>query len=72
MIADYFTKPLQGSIFRKMRDIIMGLVNFIDEKCVGSCQKVISISSVQNKEFEIESQSRMKSTNVGRIEGTNI
>ena len=25
MIADYFTKPLQGEIFRKMRKEIMGL-----------------------------------------------
>jgi hypothetical protein len=24
MIADYFTKPLQGSLFLAMRDIIMG------------------------------------------------
>ena len=25
MIADYFTKPLQGELFRKMRSIIMNL-----------------------------------------------
>ena len=25
MIADYFTKPLQGSIFIKLRDKVMGL-----------------------------------------------
>ena len=24
MLADYYTKPLQGSRFRKMRDVIMG------------------------------------------------
>lgn len=24
MIADYFTKPLQGSLFKKMRAIVMG------------------------------------------------
>jgi hypothetical protein len=24
MIADYFTKPLQGMIFRQLRDMIMG------------------------------------------------
>ena len=24
MLADYFTKPLQGSLFRKMRSVIMG------------------------------------------------
>ena len=26
-MADYFTKPLQGKLFRKMRDAIMGLAN---------------------------------------------
>lgn len=26
MIADFFTKPLQGSLFRKLRDVIMGHV----------------------------------------------
>ena len=25
MVADYFTKPLQGSLFRKMRDTIMNV-----------------------------------------------
>jgi hypothetical protein len=25
MIADYFTKPLQGSLFRKLRDLVMGI-----------------------------------------------
>ena len=24
MMADYFTKPLQGSLFKKLRDVIMG------------------------------------------------
>ena len=26
MIADFFTKPLQGSLFRKMRDVVLGRV----------------------------------------------
>ena len=25
MLADYFTKPLQGALFRKMRDQIQGI-----------------------------------------------
>ena len=25
MVADYYTKPLQGSLLRKMRDIVMGI-----------------------------------------------
>ena len=24
MIADFFTKPLQGNLFRKLRDVVMG------------------------------------------------
>ena len=34
MIADYYTKPLQGSLFKKMRDILMGLAPFPDEERV--------------------------------------
>lgn len=31
MIADYYTKPLQGNLFRKMRDLIQGIdINDID------------------------------------------
>ena len=30
MIADFFTKPLQGKLFRKFRDLIMGYVDFPD------------------------------------------
>ena len=40
MIVYYFTKPLQGSLFRKARDIIMGLVEFPDEERVGIREKV--------------------------------
>ena len=32
MVADYFTKPLQGSLFRKMRDQIMGITMFASLK----------------------------------------
>ena len=39
MIADYYTKPLQGSLFRKMRDIIMGHIAFPDEERVGLGEK---------------------------------
>ena len=34
MIADYFTKPLQGLLFRKMRNIIMGVILFSVEERV--------------------------------------
>jgi hypothetical protein len=28
MIADFFTKPLQGKLFAKFRDVIMGITHF--------------------------------------------
>ena len=34
MIADYFTKSLEGKLFKHMRDIIMGLAPFPVEECV--------------------------------------
>ena len=27
MLADFYTKPLQGALFRKFRDVIMGLLH---------------------------------------------
>jgi hypothetical protein len=35
MIADYMTKPLQGKLFRRFRDLIMGLASST-ERIVGS------------------------------------
>ena len=39
MIADYYTKPLQGSLFRKTRDILMDITPFPDEERVGLNEK---------------------------------
>ena len=30
MLGDYFTKPLQGTLFRRFRDVIMGKVHIND------------------------------------------
>ena len=30
MLADYFTKPLQGNVFRRFRDVIMGKTHIND------------------------------------------
>ena len=35
MIAHYYTKPLQGSLFKRMRGILMELAQFPDEERVG-------------------------------------
>ena len=65
MIADYYTKPLQGSLFRKMRDILMGLTPFPDEERVGLSEKVST--KIDNK-VNAESKSSEKSSgNVSRI-----
>ena len=40
MIAYYYTKPLQGSLFKKLRDILMGLTPFPDEERVGLNEKI--------------------------------
>ena len=40
MIADFLTEPLQGSLFRRMRDIIMGHTSFPTEERVGNCRKM--------------------------------
>ena len=39
MLADFLTKPLQGSVFRRMRDIIMGITPFPSEERVGDYRK---------------------------------
>lgn len=45
IIADYFTKPLQGSIFRNVRDIIMGLAPLQIKKSVAENE----INATRNK-----------------------
>ena len=72
MIADYFTKPIQGSLFRKMEDIIMGLVEFLDEERVGLQEKLNKESSGTYKESVTKIHSRIKSMNIKRTEGKNI
>ena len=34
MIADYFTKPLQGNLFTTLRDTIMGIILYLTKECV--------------------------------------
>ena len=40
MISGFYTKPLQDSLFRKMRDIIMGLPPFPEEERAVNSEKV--------------------------------
>ena len=43
MIADFLTKPLQESLFRRIRNIIMGYAPFPTEECVG---KYVNVKTV--------------------------
>ena len=54
MIAEYFTKPLQGKMFKKFRDLIMGYVHINDllqeiefsaKDCVEK-SKIVTINSI--------------------------
>jgi hypothetical protein len=39
MLADFLTKPLQGALFRRLRDIIMGITPFLVEYRVDNYRK---------------------------------
>ena len=45
MLADYFTKPLQGQLFNKFRNVIMGFVHISS----------LNQESTENKEREDKS-----------------
>ena len=47
MIADFYTKSLQGSFLNRTRDIIMGLAPFPDEERVGEDEKMSKVTSVE-------------------------
>jgi len=56
MVADYFTKPLQGSSFKQMRDYIMGLDRLpLKERVEGNVNDVVDLSepSIENQEIKI-------------------
>ena len=56
MIANYFTKPLQGKLFIIMRDQIMGISDTPIEERVGNCEttkKTIGVSPNMTEKKEI-------------------
>ena len=49
MIADFFTKPLQGKLFKKIRDIIMGLAPFpMEERVEKRDNEKTSVNTASN------------------------
>ena len=47
MVADFFTKPLQGALFKRLRDIVMGVVP-IDDVFDFVKQERAAIGSAEN------------------------
>jgi len=60
MIADFMTKPLQGTTFRKFRDIIMGIKGIESGNDVSN--KKPSKATGDNKSNDIQAT---KSRNIG-------
>jgi hypothetical protein len=60
MVADFWTKPLQGSHFRKLRDYIMGRVRCVKPKADG-------VSMVKTKTDK--KKAARKKSKVGGIRG---
>ena len=48
MLADLLTKPLQGSLSKRTRDIIMSITTFPAEECIGDYRKVSKHIQVEN------------------------
>ena len=56
MLADFFTKPLQGNSFRFFRDILMGYI-FIEEIITNDIERKERVGfSVENPILEITSR----------------
>ena len=52
-MADYYIKLLQVSLFKKMRDILMGLAPFPDEERVGLCNTSVKSSGTKIKPLTV-------------------
>ena len=63
MLADYFTKPLQGSLFHRFRDVIMGWKHISTLKEIPVSPKE-RVGNVENREFNEISESKSASKKV--------
>ena len=55
MIADFYTKPLQGSLFVKMRNFIMGLDDAFCEERVENCEDLNKSKNTSSNDNNVES-----------------
>ena len=67
MIADFFTKPLQGKLFRKLRDFIMGLTDDISEERVGKQNETIIGETDQGGETRISQETNDEVTSEKKV-----
>ena len=63
MLADFFTKPLQGQLFRVMRDTIMGHIHFskLEEYIISSSKERVEEVISTNDGVELENNGNRKS-----------
>jgi len=52
MLADFYSKPLQGGLFRWMRDVVMGLqpISILYDKNTEHDEKLVSNNNQEHKE----------------------
>ena len=55
MIADFYTKPLQGSLFIKMRNFIMGHDDAFYEERVENCEGLNKSQNASSNDNNVES-----------------
>ena len=71
MIADYFTKPLLGSLFTFLRDIIMGITPYPtkervgDKICPGAERTEIKSSTTNTEDVQADENDTVTSTTAG-------
>ena len=65
MIADYLTKPLQGGLFKRMRDTIMGLIPFPTEEHVEKNRIVVA-----GKQNHVRNNDNTPHTESGKLRDT--
>ena len=68
VIADFLTKPLQGKLFKYLRDIIMGLAPFPMEERVGLYENSRNESIVEECLFESLGGEPLKEKNMSWAE----
>jgi len=54
MLGDFFTKPLQGNLFRRMRDVVMGVGSYDDLMVKYEINKEMEVAGLVNSENSMQ------------------